>query len=230
MADDTYLNDIEDVEVPAPEDGDVLYWDEATSLWKCKAPAVGGATMERVVRYSTDDALVWWNGSIWTINLTHNGCLAGYWNSAEQGYGAGMRFVNIYIPENAIITHAYLKLTARSTDTSTEVKTRIRGEKNAAPLTFSNIADYNARTRTNTVIDWDDIPSWTLGELYQSPDIKAIIQEIIDLEDWAFAHSIVIFWDDHDLRTPAIDYKLRRARSFNHVDPVPVMLYIEWTT
>jgi len=32
------LNDLADVEVPAPADGYVVYWDNATSLWKCKAP------------------------------------------------------------------------------------------------------------------------------------------------------------------------------------------------
>jgi len=38
------LNDIEDVSVDAPTDGYVLYWDEASSLWKCKAiPAAAWA-------------------------------------------------------------------------------------------------------------------------------------------------------------------------------------------
>jgi hypothetical protein len=31
------LNDIGDVEVPSPADGDILYFDQATGLWKCKA-------------------------------------------------------------------------------------------------------------------------------------------------------------------------------------------------
>ena len=31
-----YLNDLLDVMVPEPADGDVLYWDEAASRWKAK--------------------------------------------------------------------------------------------------------------------------------------------------------------------------------------------------
>ncbi|MBW2673606.1 MAG: hypothetical protein JRD89_09370 [Deltaproteobacteria bacterium] len=37
-AGETKLNDIGDVSVPSPADGYVLYWDNATSLWKAKAP------------------------------------------------------------------------------------------------------------------------------------------------------------------------------------------------
>lgn len=33
-----HLNDIADVSVASPTDGYVLYWDNATSSWKCKAP------------------------------------------------------------------------------------------------------------------------------------------------------------------------------------------------
>ena len=36
------LNNITNVNVPSPADNDVLYWDNAASKWKCKAPVVGG--------------------------------------------------------------------------------------------------------------------------------------------------------------------------------------------
>ena len=35
------LDEISDVEVPSPTDGYILYWDAATSKWKCKAVPVG---------------------------------------------------------------------------------------------------------------------------------------------------------------------------------------------
>ncbi|GAI46982.1 unnamed protein product, partial [marine sediment metagenome] len=34
------LNDLLDVEVPSPADGDVLYWDAAAARWKSKQPPV----------------------------------------------------------------------------------------------------------------------------------------------------------------------------------------------
>ncbi len=36
------LNNIGNVNVPAPADNDVPYWDNAAGLWKCKAPVAGG--------------------------------------------------------------------------------------------------------------------------------------------------------------------------------------------
>jgi len=36
------LNNLGDVNVPSPSDNDVLYWDNAASQWKCKAPVAGG--------------------------------------------------------------------------------------------------------------------------------------------------------------------------------------------
>lgn len=229
MADIQYLNDLEDVQVPTPADNDVLYWDAAASLWKCKAIALGGGIVERVVRFSSDDCGVRFEDSTWNIYLTYDGVVAGFWHSGSRGYGNGMRFLNIYIPKGATITHAYLKLTCRNTDNATEVKSRIRGERNANPPTFSTIANYNARTRTDALIDWDNIPTWTLGTEYTSPDVATIIKEIIDLDAWASGHPLVLFWDDHDLRTPATDGKVRRARSNDHALPVSPILYIEWT-
>ena len=37
MAERQNLDDLNDVDVPSPTDGYVLYWDAATSLWKCKS-------------------------------------------------------------------------------------------------------------------------------------------------------------------------------------------------
>ena len=229
MPETKYLDDLLDVEVPAPSDGQVLYWDAPTALWKAKTILVAAAIIERVVRYSTDDAWAYYTGADWVINLTYALGIAGYYGATYQGSGMGMRFVNIYLPPTAIITHAYLKLTCGTAGDKIEVKTRIRGEKNVDPLTFSTIDDYNARTRTTATIDWDNIPTWQLGELYQSPDIKDVIKEIITLPDWASGNPLVIFWDDHDFRTPPVAGKDRRARSQNHATPVPPILYIEYT-
>ncbi|GAH83136.1 unnamed protein product, partial [marine sediment metagenome] len=133
MADIHFLNDLLDVEVPAPEDGDVLYWDEAASLWKCKPMVAAGGIVERLVRASSDDIEVHWNGSAWVVSLTSDAWYVGYFDYGYQKMGGAGRFLNIYIPKGATIIHAYLKQTARTTDASTGVKSRIRGEKNASP-------------------------------------------------------------------------------------------------
>ncbi|MBA7652057.1 hypothetical protein ES703_59886 [subsurface metagenome] len=222
------LNDLEDVDVPDPDDGDILYYDEASGLWKGKQPAVGGGTVERLVRASADDCSVHWNGSAWVFSLTWNYFWAGRFSAGYEKIGSAGLFRNIYIPKDATITHAYLKPTARDSDASLLVKTRIRGEKNDSPIAFSNYADYDARTRTTAVVDWDDIATWVLGTLYSSPDIKTIIKEIVALAGWVSGNPLVIFWDDHEARTATDIARLRRGRDWNHGLRTPPMLYIEW--
>lgn len=63
------LNNITNVNVPTPADNDVLYWDNAASQWKCKAP-VGGAVTEHgadkhtnVTRYLWIPAVVGYAGT-----------------------------------------------------------------------------------------------------------------------------------------------------------------------
>jgi len=171
MAEIQYLNDLLEVSVPAPADGDVLYWDAAAGLWKSKQPPVGGGTVERCVRASSDNCDVRWNGGAWVLSLGMEYWTCGYWLANNERKGGGGKFLNIYVPPGARISHAYLKLIARDTDALANVNTRLHGEQNINPATFTNIADYLARTRTDAVLDWDNIPPWIIGTLYQSPDI-----------------------------------------------------------
>lgn len=228
MADPVYLDDLEDVSVPDPADGDVLYWDEAASLWKCKAPPLPTNILTRQVCYSSDDTSVWWIGAAWQLHLSPDWLQVGYASTGYERMGGGARFSNIYVPKDANIKHAYLKQIAFCNDNLPDVKSRLHGEKNATPATFSNYANYNARTRTDAVINWDDIPAWTEGELYTSPDIKSLIQEIVNLPAWASGNPLVIFWDDHDNRSPNINNTRRVSRDWDHPSRTPPMLYVEW--
>ncbi|MBA7627008.1 hypothetical protein ES703_34469 [subsurface metagenome] len=222
------LNDLEDVDVPDPDDGDILYYDQASGLWKAKPLVAGGGTVERLVRASADDIIVWWTGAAWSVYIPSDSWWAGHNTAAQTKLGGAARFLNIYVPKGATITHAYLKPTARTSDASLLVKSKIHGEKDASPATFSTYADYDARTRTTAVVNWDDIPFWVLGTLYQSPDIKTIIEEIVALDAWASGNPLVIFWDDHEARTATDMARQRRGRSWDHASRTPPMLYIEW--
>jgi len=191
-------------------------------------PTGAGGTVERLVRASVDDISVHWSGAAWVANYTVDYWIVGYFSATYQKMGGAGRFLNIYVPKDASITHAYLKLLCRTNDNAVEVKTRLYGEKTASPAVFSDYANYAARTRTDAVVDFDDIETWVVGTLYSSPDIKSIIEEIVALPDWASGNSLVIFWDDHDDRTAHIDDKVRRGRSWDNVARNPPMLYIEW--
>ncbi len=228
MAEIENLDDLLDVDVPSPVDGDVVYWDGAAAKWKCRQPSIAEGILEMPIVEPADDIDVYWNGSYYRSYLTNLWWIGGYNGPTDLKNGGGGRFKLIHVPPGATILHAYLKLTARNSDNLPNVNTRLRGELNINPATFGTLSDYLARKKTTAVIDWDNIPPWVQGTQYQSPDIKSVIQEIIDLDGWVSGNPVIIFWDDHDDRSAHISYTIRRARSYDHPNRTPPILYIEY--
>ncbi len=170
--------------------------------------------LQRRIAASSDDTLVRWTGTAWAISLTASAS-AGYYNEANFKRGIGMRFTNVTIPNGASIVSAYLTFTAEYTRTATTVRSRIRGQDSDNAAAFSTYADYSSRSRTTAEVTWDGIPAWTLDLQYKSPDIKDVIQEIVDRPGWASGNALVVFWDDHEGRSDPVGYCERRAYTYD---------------
>jgi len=102
-------------------------------------------------------------------------------------FGSCFRFTNIAIPKGSTITSAYIKLYADdswNTSNGDPIQTKITGQDvtNAPVWDNDNVPD--EETKTTAAVDWDFTPSTTAGYEHTSPDIKTIIQEIIDRSDW----------------------------------------------
>jgi len=113
----------------------------------------------------------------------------------------------------------------------TTVNSRISAEDVDDAATFSSDSSaFDARwaARTTARVDWDNIGAWTLNTDYNSPDIKTVIQEIVDRAGWASGNDIVIFWDDFDDRSTHNTSRWRLAYSYTTPASAP-KLYIEWT-
>ncbi len=168
------------------------------------------ATFNGVLKATTDTANVHKIGADWILNTQTSPLQVGYTGSSPLYNGGGMRFRDITIPKGSNIDSAVLEFEAATTLSNTVVRSYLTGEKIADAAQFTTIANY--QTRRGTVVGganddnitaqvaWDGIPAFTDGVNYQSPDIKTIIQEIVDLADWISGNALVIFWDDHDGR------------------------------
>lgn len=188
---------------------------------------------------SSDDCRVYWTGSVWDLSLTPPLQSAGWNTTTKAKDGGGMRFLNITIPQGTTIDAAYLILTCRDALTGVVVNTRITGEDVDNAATFSTLADYQARRGTvvggandnyitTAQVDWDAIPVWTVNTEYNSPEIKTIIQEIINRGGWA-GNALVLFWDDHDDRSTHAGNTYRSGWSYNGSTAKAPKLYIEYT-
>ncbi len=189
---------------------------------------------------STDDNYIYWDGSQWVDWMEGPNFRAGYTTSAVYKQGGGARFTNVTIPQGAIIDQAYLTLRASESVSAATVNTVIIGEDTDDAATFSTVANYQARRGTvvggandNNIttasINWDAISAWTLNSDYNSPEIKTVIQEIVDRVGWASGNAMVLFWDDHAAGGTQSNYTYRSAYSYNGSTTYAPQLVVTYT-
>ena len=169
------------------------------------------------VGYSVDDVRVWEATSthVWNLHMTA-GFSIGWPNDISEKLGCGVRFRNVGIPAKATILTAHVHLTG-SSDATNEAEGRIIGNTDSDPAVFSNIADYQARRgtscggadntrRTVKQVDWT-LPFNVQKDVeYESPDIKEVIQELVDGAGYVSGRAMVLFIDDHDSQTEMWHY------------------------
>ncbi|MCO6478146.1 MAG: right-handed parallel beta-helix repeat-containing protein, partial [Phaeodactylibacter sp.] len=117
----------------------------------------------------------------------------------------GMRFSGLNIPQGAAITAAYIQFTVDETQNLDPCNLTIRGEAsdNAGVFSSGN-NDVSNRPLTGASVAWAP-PAWsTAGEAgapQQTPDIAAVIQEIVGRNGYTSASSIVILIEGTGRRT-----------------------------
>lgn len=192
---------------------------------------------------SSDDCMVNYTteaGGSWFLSLTQNNEAVGVGSAVDpyqDKYGSGLRFLDVTIPQGASIITAYITFIARG-DAVTVVKSRFSGEDTDDAATFSDFTNYKNRrgidggtdNTTTAKVDWDSIPAWTADTSYDSPELKTIIQEIVNRSGWASGNDLVVFWDDHDDRSDNKNGCGRRAYSYNGSTTYAPLLYIEYTS
>ena len=123
----------------------------------------------------------------------------------DEGQGdlqrVAMRFVNVGISKDVEILESYLEFEVDETKGGTEpVSVIIDAQLSPNAEAFENVA-YNVSQRsfTETVVPWS-VPEWTTtNEKFQTPDITALVQEVINLEGWAAGNAMVFtIQDDPD--------------------------------
>ena len=104
----------------------------------------------------------------------------------------GVRFKNITIEQGATITAAYLEFACDETWPTGAAQLTIRGQAHNNPVTFSIDNNITNRARTSNYAVWDITAQWaTIRERHQSPDLSAIVQEIVDRSGWTSGNSMV---------------------------------------
>jgi hypothetical protein len=129
----------------------------------------------------------------------------------------GLRFRGITIPAGAAIVNAWIQF---ETDAVTSVATSltIQGQNADNPVQFGNTpGNISTRPRTVAAVPWSPA-AWTVvgqaGPEQQTPDLAAVIQEIVNRPGWSSGNAMVFVITGSGTRT---------AESYNG-DPVAAPL------
>jgi hypothetical protein len=129
----------------------------------------------------------------------HTGNSSGYDNSSNNallGLSSSsarhiwVRFANVTIPANSIVTSAFVTFTAFSSNTDAiTVDCYFNDIDDAiAPINESEFAALDL----TAAIGWADLPNWTDGSTYDTPELKTILQTVIDRAGWYSGQAIQV--------------------------------------
>ena len=145
-------------------------------------PGSGGVSNVDVsvaVTHSGDDSewdTVSFTGDGTTVSVGHDGMM--------MGTHSLFRFQNVNIAQGKTIVTAVLKLIVGA-NASSSFDTEVKAEDVDSSVRLASSFDIDAVAETTASVTWTTSGSWTTGTTVSSPEIKTVIQEIVDRSGWA---------------------------------------------
>ena len=135
---------------------------------------------------------------------------AGYSGGTQK---IGLRFNTLNVPQGATITNAtivFRAVAADSPNTNTGATSlTLRGQAADNPTTFTSTAwDITNRSTTTASVAWSPA-AWTAGADYSTPDLKTIVQEIVNRAGWASGNSMAFIVTGTGSRSAEVVGQLR---------------------
>jgi len=149
-------------------------------------------TLTYQVTASADDGYAWEDTGQkldWTILVGHS---SSYTVPYRMG---GLRFTGVEIPQGSIITEANLWLRTNKFNIygDKEVYGVIQAEASDNPPNF-NVSMMTVRSKGSAAVNWDHIGTYTPETWYTSPNISAVIQEVVNRTNWTAGNALVILY------------------------------------
>lgn len=125
----------------------------------------------------------------------------------------GLRFAELGIPQGAQITSAVLELDAQRSDNNAAILTYAAEDvDDSAPFT-SAANDLKNRSLTTATVN-QPAAAWTANRTYDSADLTAVLQEVIDRPGWCGGNALSLMVDSDNSRTAkSLEHVLRDANN-----------------
>jgi hypothetical protein len=106
----------------------------------------------------------------------------------------GVRFLNVTIPQGAKIVNAHVTFEA-SDDDDHDVNLTIFGQdSNNAARFDDDDDDISDRSKTAASISWDIVTKWKKNNIYKTPVLSSVIQEIVDRPGWSSGNALAVLF------------------------------------
>jgi len=151
-----------------------------------------------------------------TIDLIHE--------SLDHGNGrlVGMRFPGVIVPAGSVVTEASIQFISKEErEEPTTLLIAAEASDDAVQFTAA-LGSISARPRTSAQVTWGNIGEWdqdAAGPGQRTPDISAVVQEVIDREGWQSGNALVLF---------VTGTGKRKAWSANKVGDFGPVLHLDW--
>ena len=171
-----------------------LVWSFDTFAQSAKAADDDTATGNYYVSRSEDDAEEGTNGE---VDLANEDLDLGQLSGFESAAKIGIRFSGIRIPRGRKVERAFLQFTmegnrAKAKPTKLTIHAQLAPDADAFKKEKKNIS---SRRLTKASVTWSPAP-WdpkrARDEKPQTPDLSALIQEVVDQEDWMQGNALVL--------------------------------------
>lgn len=138
-----------------------------------------------LARDSADDAEQRKNGR---VNLGSRDLELGELRGKPQT--VGIRFPGVQIPKGATILTAHIEFTPEETSNGDATLTfHGLSTDNAEPF-VSERYNITNRKQTGSSFVWENVPDWTKNQRHWSPNLGAIVQEIVNRDGWSDGNAL----------------------------------------
>lgn len=169
---------------------------------------------------SGDDGHVWSS----SINIVSVYSLIGHYDGVP--FSNFIRIPNVTVPQGADISLAKLTFKAYNSrsDNTLRLNIFLNDEDDAVAPTTK--AQYDGKARTTAFVAWDGEEAWSINSLYDTPDFKSAVQEVVDRGSWASGNAIMVLIDDDGTDAAAF----REGDTQDLGETTAALLTIEYTT
>ncbi len=139
-------------------------------------------------------------------------------------FDALTRFLLVTIPQASVINSAVMEVFALTSGTNNLTLREVRGHADDNAPAFTGGDCYTGRTQTVAAVPW--IGVWPASSVQLSPDLAAIVQEIIDRPGWVSGNAMVIFINNDE---PGFVARFDNIESFDIAPALAAKLTIDYT-